>query len=119
MAGLGRGTDERTATKLRPFLLPVPGKRAAAGARTAACSTTFVFGNDFAALTPDAAPDQFNRAGLLVADSERGICRVVCFSPRHDLTLGQLDHGAIRRVVDTWTDQYLELSALDWVNFMC
>jgi UDPglucose--hexose-1-phosphate uridylyltransferase len=54
--------------------------------------------------------------GLLVAESERGICRVVCFTPRHDLTLGQMEPIDITRVVDTWTDQYTELAALDWVN---
>jgi UDPglucose--hexose-1-phosphate uridylyltransferase len=41
---------------------------------------------------------------------------VVCFSPRHDLTLGQMPAEAIRTVVDTWVDQYLELGSLDWVR---
>jgi UDPglucose--hexose-1-phosphate uridylyltransferase len=115
-----QGQVEAQAAEPRPSYDPTcylcPGNERAAGARTPVYSTTFVFDNDFAALTPDTAPERSDRAGLLVADSERGICRVVCFSPRHDLTLGQMDHGTIRRVVDTWTDQYLELSALDWVN---
>jgi UDPglucose--hexose-1-phosphate uridylyltransferase len=51
-----------------------------------------------------------------VAETERGICRVVCFSPRHDLTLGEMDQDAIRRVVDTWSDQYQELGAVDWIR---
>jgi UDPglucose--hexose-1-phosphate uridylyltransferase len=67
-------------------------------------------------LKPDAGAEQSDGQGLLVAESERGICRVVCFSPRHDLTLGQMEPSDIRRVVDTWTDQYTELGALDWVN---
>jgi UDPglucose--hexose-1-phosphate uridylyltransferase len=75
-----------------------------------------VFDNDFAALTPDVVPEEDDRKGLLVAQSERGICRVVCFSPRHDLTLGQMPVEAIRTVVDTWVDQYVELGGLDWVR---
>jgi UDPglucose--hexose-1-phosphate uridylyltransferase len=51
-----------------------------------------------------------------VAGSERGICRVVCFSPRHDLTLGQMDHGAIRRVVDTWTDLRVPKTCAIWAK---
>jgi UDPglucose--hexose-1-phosphate uridylyltransferase len=38
---------------------------------------------------------------------------VVCFSPRPDLMLGQMPAGAIRTVVDTWVDQYVELGGLD------
>jgi len=115
-----QGQVETGAIDQRPSYDPAcylcPGNERAGGARTPEYAATFVFDNDFAALKPDTAPARFERAGLLVADSERGVCRVVCFSPRHDLTLGQMDHMAIRRIVDTWTDQYLELSALDWVS---
>ena len=47
--------------------------------------------------------------GLLRAEGERGECRVVCFSPRHDLTLGAMSPGEVRRVVDLWADQTAEL----------
>jgi UDPglucose--hexose-1-phosphate uridylyltransferase len=93
-----------------------PGNERAGGARTPEYDSTYVFDNDFAALTPDVAPEEHDRKGLLIAQSERGICRVVCFSPRHDLTLGQMPAEAIRTVVDTWVDQYVELGNLDWVR---
>ena len=93
-----------------------PGNERAGGARTPEYPSTYVFDNDFAALKPDTPPLRLDVEGLLVAHSERGICRVVCFSPRHDLTLGGMDPGAIRRVVDTWTDEYQRLGALDWVG---
>ena len=115
-----QGQVEAGTVERRPSYDPAcylcPGNERAGGARTPEYSATFVFDNDFAALKPDTAQERFDRSGLLVAGGERGICRVVCFSPRHDLTLGQMEHDAIRRVVDTWTDQYLELGALDWVN---
>jgi UDPglucose--hexose-1-phosphate uridylyltransferase len=115
-----QGQVEAHTAERRPHYDPgcylCPGNERAGGARTPKYTSTFVFDNDFAALKPDTATQRFDRAGLLVADSERGICRVVCFSPRHDLTLGQMDQHALRRVVETWTDQYTELGALDWVN---
>jgi UDPglucose--hexose-1-phosphate uridylyltransferase len=114
------GQVEAVTAEQRPSYDPAcylcPGNKRAGGARTPEYSATFVFDNDFAALKPDTVPERFERAGLLTADSERGLCRVVCFSPRHDLTLGQIDHKAVRQVVDTWADQYLELGALDWVS---
>jgi UDPglucose--hexose-1-phosphate uridylyltransferase len=115
-----QGQEEARLAEDRPRYDPAcylcPGNIRAAGARTPDYRTTFVFDNDFAALQPDTPPERFEHGGVLEADSERGVCRVACFSPRHDLTLGQMDLKAIRHVVDTWTDQYLELSALDWVN---
>ena len=117
-----QGQVEAGATGRRPSYDPAcylcPGNERAGGARTPEYSTTFVFDNDFAALNPGTEPERSDRAGLLIADSERGICRVVCFSPRHDLTLGQMDHDAIRRVVETWAGQYLELAALGWVSYV-
>jgi UDPglucose--hexose-1-phosphate uridylyltransferase len=93
-----------------------PGNERAGGAKTPAYPSTYVFDNDFAALLPDTPPEHLDREGLLIADSERGICRVVCFSPRHDLTLGQMPPAAIRQVVDTWAEQYTEIGGIDWVR---
>ncbi|MFI7600331.1 UDP-glucose--hexose-1-phosphate uridylyltransferase [Actinoplanes sp. NPDC049681] len=92
-----------------------PGNTRAGGARTARYSSTYVFDNDFAALLPDTAPAAPASGGLLVAEAERGICRVLCFSPRHDLTLGGMGTREIRQVVDAWTQQYTELGAIPWV----
>ena len=115
-----QGQVEEVAADQRPAYDPAcylcPGNGRAGGARTPEYDSTYVFDNDFAALTPDVAPEEDDRKGLLIAQSERGICRVVCFSPRHDLTLGQMPAEAIRTVVDTWVDQYLELGSLDWVR---
>jgi UDPglucose--hexose-1-phosphate uridylyltransferase len=93
-----------------------PGNERAGGARTPEYTSTYVFDNDFAALLPDTPSDRYDRNGLLVAESERGICRVICFSPRHDLTLGAMEPKAIRQVVDTWAEQYAGLGAVPWVR---
>ncbi|MET8151355.1 UDP-glucose--hexose-1-phosphate uridylyltransferase [Actinoplanes sp. NPDC049668] len=93
-----------------------PGSVRARGARTPDYAEAYVFDNDFAALLPDSPTERLDHKGLLVAEGERGICRVVCYSPRHDLTLGQMPPAAIRRVVDTWSEQYTDLAAVDWVR---
>jgi UDPglucose--hexose-1-phosphate uridylyltransferase len=93
-----------------------PGNERAGGTRTPRYTSTFVFDNDFAALLPDTPAQRLDRGRLLTAESERGICRVVCFSPRHDLTLGAMEVAAIRQVVDTWVDQHAKLAELPWVR---
>ncbi len=88
-----------------------PGNARAAGRRNPPYTSTFVFDNDFAALLPDTPADTFDRAGLLYAAGEPGICRVGCFSPRHDLTIARMTVDELVPVVDMWSAQYAELAA--------
>jgi len=87
-----------------------PGNERAGGHRNPPYSDTFAFDNDFASLLPDTPAGINEQDHLLMAQAERGICRVLCFSPRHDLTLARMDQGGIRRVVDAWAEQYLDLA---------
>src|SRR5229473_3768483 len=70
-----------------------PGNERAGGIRNPAYTGTFVFENDFAALKPNVAGQRLDveNKGLVVAEPEAGICRVLCFSPRHDLTLSTME----------------------------
>ncbi len=95
-----------------------PGNARAGGARNPDYGTTFVFENDFAALKPATPVERFEDRDLLIAESEPGVCRVVCFSPRHDLTISGMDLPALGAVVDTWTAQYRELGALPFINYV-
>lgn len=87
-----------------------PGNARAGGARNPSYTETFVFDNDFAALKPDATTGQLDEAGLLVAESEAGRCRVVCFSPRHDLTMARMSVPELRHVVDAWVSEFSALA---------
>jgi UDPglucose--hexose-1-phosphate uridylyltransferase len=79
--------------------------------------TTFVFTNDFAALMPDVPRAPAAAGPLFRLEAVPGTCRVICFSPRHDLTFAQLPRGDVRRVVDLWADQTAELGATyRWVQ---
>lgn len=93
-----------------------PGNERAGGARNPEYETTFVFTNDFSALLED-APFSASPGPLFRAESVRGTSRVLCFSPRHDLTLALMTLPDIRRVVDLWAEQFTELSArYRWVQ---
>jgi len=86
-----------------------PGNSRAGGARNPQYEGTFAFDNDFAALKPETAQFSVDESDLLVAQSESGRCRVVCFSPRHDLTIAQMRVLDIRRVVDAWIQEFQQL----------
>jgi UDPglucose--hexose-1-phosphate uridylyltransferase len=81
----------------------------ASGERNPEYEGTYVFTNDFTALLPDAPDATLSTGSLLRAESEQGTCRVVCFTPRHDLTLPEMATEDIRRVVDMWAAQTEEL----------
>jgi UDPglucose--hexose-1-phosphate uridylyltransferase len=112
-----QGQVEKHARSKRPAYDPTcylcPGNARAGGATNPQYTGTFVFDNDFAALRPGPAPDTAppSEDELLVASAEPGRCRVICFSPRHDLTLPDMDLPAIRGVVDLWAEQYAELGS--------
>jgi UDPglucose--hexose-1-phosphate uridylyltransferase len=89
-----------------------PGNTRAGGVVNPPYETTFVFTNDFAALRPEVEGGE-TTDGLLRAAGAPGTCRVLCFSPRHDLTLTHMDAAAVRAVIETWADQTSELGA-DW-----
>jgi UDPglucose--hexose-1-phosphate uridylyltransferase len=88
-----------------------PGNVRANGERNPAYAATFAFDNDFPALLPGVASPPSSAGSLLVAEPAAGRCRVVCFSPRHDLTLAEMPTAAIRGVVDAWADETAALAA--------
>jgi UDPglucose--hexose-1-phosphate uridylyltransferase len=95
-----------------------PGNGRVGGVHNPAYKDTFVFPNDFPALMPDVASGSYADAGLLFAESASGVCRVVCFSPRHDLTLAKMDTAAIRLVIDAWAEQFAELCATPGIEYV-
>jgi len=115
-----QGQVERLPPETRPAHDPTcylcPGNGRAGGARNPVYESTFVFTNDFAALVPDAPADE-STDPLFRAAPTSGTCRVICFSPRHDLTLPEMPVEQIRAVVDVWAAQSAELGqTYRWVQ---
>jgi UDPglucose--hexose-1-phosphate uridylyltransferase len=94
-----------------------PGNERAGGHRNPAYAGTFVFTNDFPALLHDVPAAPAVEDPLFRLEAVPGTCRVLCYSPRHDLTFCELPLPAVRRTVDLWADQTAELGArYRWVQ---
>ncbi|HYD54469.1 MAG TPA: UDP-glucose--hexose-1-phosphate uridylyltransferase [Gemmatimonadaceae bacterium] len=111
-----QGRQEASASPSRPAHDPgcylCPGNQRANGERNPTYTGTYAFDNDFAALRPLAAGlPAVDVDGLLRAEPESGICRVLCFSPRHDLSLPDLAPAELRAVVDLWAEETARLGA--------
>jgi UDPglucose--hexose-1-phosphate uridylyltransferase len=117
-----QGAVEAVPVSERPQYDPTcylcPGNARAGGERNPPYASTFVFDNDFAALKRDSPRTQLDveAKGLLVAEGEPGICRVMCFSPRHDLTLSSMNLADIEEVVRVWTSQFKELGSVPGIS---
>ncbi len=107
--------DERP--KYDPSCYLCPGNDRIGGQKNPKYETVYIFDNDFGALLMDSAVGEV-RDGLLQARSERGRCRVVCFSPDHSLTLSGMKQEHIVDVVKAWTSQYEELGALPEIRYV-
>ncbi len=101
-----------------PSCYMCPGNTRATGAHNPAYEGIFVFENDYPALLADTPQGGLQERGLLVAQSEAGICRVVCFSPRHDLTVAHMTRSQLRLVVDVWATEYAELGAKPFIQYV-
>jgi UDPglucose--hexose-1-phosphate uridylyltransferase len=95
-----------------------PGNTRANGEVNPAYTSTFSFANDFAAIVDDVPAGEVSIGNLLIAKSERGICRVICFSPRHDLTVAELSPNEVKNVIDLWCLEYESLAKHEYVNYI-
>ena len=95
-----------------------PGNKRADGENNPGYETVFVFNNDYAALLKNTPDGKGNIGNLLLSESQSGICRVICFSPRHDLTLAQMEINEIYEVVNVWQREFKELSQNNNIKYI-
>ena len=108
--------DKRPQYDEKCFLCP--GNDRIGGEKNPDYKDTFVFTNDFSALLSDTPVGGVDEDDLFKAESESGICKVICFSPRHDLTIPEMEVPAIRKVVDLWCKEYTELGGREDINYV-
>ncbi|MDE3235122.1 MAG: UDP-glucose--hexose-1-phosphate uridylyltransferase [Bacteroidota bacterium] len=117
-----QGKVEDQAVGLRPAYdagcYLCPGNKRADGSVNPQYTDSYVFTNDFSALLSDTPTGEVNEKELLMAKSESGICRVICFSPRHDLTLPQLTVEAIEKVIELWQNEFTSLAANEYIRYI-
>jgi UDPglucose--hexose-1-phosphate uridylyltransferase len=90
----------------------------ASGATNPDYPSTYVFINDFSSLIDDIPEFDMGDSELLVGRSERGICKVVCFSPTHDLTLAEMNIQELEGIIKAWQEEYNNLGALPFINYV-
>lgn len=95
-----------------------PGNVRANGKKNPNYTGTFVFENDFAALLPEPCPERADSDDLFQAEPESGLCRVICYSPRHDLSLARMTQEQVVRVVNLWIEQFQELDGREDIGYV-
>ena len=116
-----QGKTEKTIEETRPHYVEdcylCPGNTRSNGNINPAYTDPFVFENDFPALLPEGPGEKVDK-GFLRAESETGICKVVCFSPDHSLTLPLMEVEDIIKVVQTWKKEYQKLGSREGINYV-
>jgi UDPglucose--hexose-1-phosphate uridylyltransferase len=100
---------DETQSTYDPNCYLCPGNERASGSRNPDYPSTYVFLNDFPAMIPG----EFESSSadiLMLAEPVSGECRVICYSPKHNLTMADMDVDAIEDVIQTWIVQDDELS---------
>ena len=117
-----QGQQEKPSESKRPAYDPncylCPGNTRANGEKNPDYSGTYSFKNDFAAISENVPSGKMEEGDFFLARSERGICKVICFSPRHDLTIPELEVEEIKKVVELWQKEYVELGSRDFINYV-
>lgn len=117
-----QGQVEKSVSDSQPHYDPTcylcAGNERAGGKFNPPYKGTYVFTNDFSALLTETPEGEFEDGNLFQAKSESGICKVICFSDDHSLTVPEMDLVDIRKVVDVWCDEFQELAANPMVNYV-
>lgn len=109
-------TEKVIRPKYDPECYLCPGNKRANGDINPNYKNSFVFTNDFSPLLEKIPSSSNTTNGLLIKKNETGICRVVNFSPRHDLTLAEMSKKEIQTVIETWKSEFKTLSEHPKIN---
>src|SRR5215831_5110410 len=103
-----RGEDKPVARYVDDCYL-CPGNTRVSGAINPSYDGVFVFDNDHPCVGMDAPTDISKAPGFYQNRPAHGIARVVCYSPRHDLSLAQLEAGQVANLISAWQREYVDL----------
>ena len=108
--------DDNSRPQYDPGCYLCPGNKRANGEINPQYENTFVFTNDFSALLENTEEYKLNKKDLLIAQSEKGICRVINYSPKHNLTLAEIEESEIAKVIKTWQVEFKALGSNPNIN---
>ncbi|HJZ40809.1 MAG TPA: UDP-glucose--hexose-1-phosphate uridylyltransferase [Bacteroidales bacterium] len=116
--GYREDESQKNSVGYDPSCYLCPGNTRANGEINPAYDSTYAFVNDFSALIHDVPVFEMDESSLLVAGTEKGMCRVVCFSPKHNLTLAEMETTGLENVITTWQTEYKVLGELPYINYV-
>ncbi|KAL0084856.1 galactose-1-phosphate uridylyltransferase [Phycomyces blakesleeanus] len=115
--GQQEGPDLEQRPSHDPKCYLCPNNQRANGENNPDYTSTYIFPNDFAAVKSDQPTlDNTNTDDLLQVEGVRGECHVMCFSPRHDLTMAEMTNDEIHSVVNAWTESYKAMAEKECVS---
>ena len=88
-----------------------PGNTRVSGHANPQYESVFVFDNDHPCVSPDAPKISQPESPIHQVRRADGVARVVCYTPRHDLTLAEMPVERIIQLLETLRAQYIELGA--------
>ncbi|MDR6966685.1 UDPglucose--hexose-1-phosphate uridylyltransferase [Flavobacterium arsenatis] len=116
--GQNESVSANTLPEYDPECYLCAGNKRSNGVQNENYSDTYVFENDFAALLQEEVRDETPQSDLFQFKPERGINKVICFSPKHNLTLPEMEVEAIQKIIETWKTEYIELGSKDFINYV-
>ena len=115
--GQNEAMDDEGLPEYDPACYLCPGNLRANGLTNENYKDVFAFENDFPALLPEkTSHEKEHESELFLLRPEQGINMVICFSPKHNLTIPEMKVEAIEKIVMLWQQQYLELGSHDFIN---
>jgi len=117
-----QGQVEKVIEELRPShdsdCYLCPGNERIGGEKNPNYEDVYAFQNDFSALLQNTPKGEYSDGNLFKAKSESGVCKVICFSPDHSLTVPEMKLENIRKVVDLWCKEYKELGDREDIGYV-
>ncbi|MFC1494285.1 galactose-1-phosphate uridylyltransferase [Thermodesulfobacteriota bacterium] len=110
------GKNSKQVPEYDPGCFLCPGNKRVSGLQNPEYKQTFVFDNDHACVSWDAPEVEEAGEGIYKRKPARGVARVICYSPRHDLTLTELEPDEIVVLLKEWQRQYIELGKHPEIN---
>jgi UDPglucose--hexose-1-phosphate uridylyltransferase len=95
-----------------------PGNQKSTITKTPNYQYTYVCDNDFPSLLYDIPNDSMDINGLILAKSEEGICKIVSYTPSHNLSLALLSPQEILYIVNEWISLQKDLSSFQNLNYI-
>lgn len=108
--------EEASVPEYLPDCYLCPGNARVSGKRNESYDGVYVFDNDLPCVGTNAPQGLTTPTGIYRNQPARGLARVVCYSPRHNSSLAELEPVETENLIAAWQTQYVELGNRAEIN---